>query len=326
MNQTKSFATLCLTFLLILPYKSGVAQGCSDAGFCTMGAMRPDQNYSKRVQFKLRSLELNQYRGTSTTSADIYATTLDLNVGLSDKTSVQFKLPYMFVTGNLGETNGLGDISISFTRNIYSTDRYDINATIGAKIPTNDSDKTVTRDSVGTPVDIIAPMYYQTSLGSYDIVFGASLITKRWLFAVGYQQALTENNSNFRWSDWPEPEIYPDFEYIQLHDQSVDLLRGTDIMFRVEHNWRFSNFNFNLGVLPIIRITKDEITSPATGERVKLDDTTGPAISVLGGAGYNLNVNSSLKLIIGVKIIDRDVNPDGLTRDDVASLSYVYRF
>ncbi len=44
------------------------AQGCSDAGFCTMGAMKPDQDYSKKVDFKLRSLELNYYHGQSTLS------------------------------------------------------------------------------------------------------------------------------------------------------------------------------------------------------------------------------------------------------------------
>ena len=50
------------------------SQGCSDAGFCTMGAMRPDQAYSKRVDLRLRSLELNYYRGKSLLSPVIYVT------------------------------------------------------------------------------------------------------------------------------------------------------------------------------------------------------------------------------------------------------------
>ena len=39
------------------------AQGCSDAGFCTMGAMKPDQHFNRRVQIKLRSIEVAQYVG-----------------------------------------------------------------------------------------------------------------------------------------------------------------------------------------------------------------------------------------------------------------------
>ena len=97
-------------------------------------------------------------------------------------------------------------------------------------------------------------------------------------------------------------------------------------MLRVERNFRFSRFNFNLGVLPIYRITKDEIFSPALNRRIKPEGTTGLALSALAGVGYAFNVSSSLKLLYGYKITDRDVNPDGLTRDNVLTLSYILNF
>ena len=97
-------------------------------------------------------------------------------------------------------------------------------------------------------------------------------------------------------------------------------------MLRIERNFRFTNFNFSIGLLPIYRISKDERLDFNTGERIKIDKTTGLALSALGSAGYSFNVNHSLKLILGRKLTQREVNPDGLTRVVVNSLSYIYRF
>ena len=97
-------------------------------------------------------------------------------------------------------------------------------------------------------------------------------------------------------------------------------------MLRAERNFRFAQFNFSVGLLPIWRITKDEILNTNTNEREKLDGTLGMALSGIVTAGYSFNVKSGVRLLAGKKITQRDVNPDGLTREDVMTLSYFYRF
>jgi len=59
MPQKKIFLAACLLLLSVMVF----SQGCSDAGFCTMGAMKPDQPYNKRLKIKLRSIEFSQYYG-----------------------------------------------------------------------------------------------------------------------------------------------------------------------------------------------------------------------------------------------------------------------
>lgn len=297
-------------------------QGCSDAGFCTMGAMKPDQNYSKRIAIKLRSVEVNYYRGTSLLTPVISAATVDFTLGINDYSSVQIKLPYQWVKGSLGENAGLGDISLSYTRLLKSTDRWNINGTVGAKIPTSDANATVSNEFTNN-ISVPLHMYYQTSLGSFDAIAGVSAISRNWLFATGIQIALTENNNQFAWSDFPS---YPSEAYRNSYNRGPELKRGIDVMLRVERNWRFTNFNFSLGALPIYRITKDESIIPGTNERGKLDGTTGMALSVLASFGYHFDVNSSVKIIQGIKLTDREFNPDGLTRNEVLSVSYVYKF
>jgi hypothetical protein len=310
-----------LLFLALLSFLSAntFAQGCSDAGFCTMGAMKPDQPYNKKIQLKLRSMELSFYRGTTTTTPVIYVATADLNFSLNSKSSFQVKVPYTMVkSGNLGETQGISDLSLCYTRSVLNTDKFDVNFSVGGKIPTNRSDKT-SNFFPGEPL----PMYYQTSLGTYDFITGLSLINRKWLFATGIQIPFKHINQNtFDWTDFPE---YPDPEYLETYSQSNLLKRGIDVMLRVERNFRFSRFNFSAGLLPIYRITNDRITN-LQGVEVKPDGARGLALSGIMTAGYNFNVRSGIKLLLGRKFIQREKNPDGLTRHSVSSITYNYRF
>ena len=301
-----------------------VAQGCSDAGFCTMGAMKPDQAYSKKINFKLRSIEFSQYRGTTTLSPIIYVANLDVSLGISERTGFQIKLPYQWTTGNFGNSSGLGDISLSVTHNFRKVGGFDLNATVGMKIPSNKSDLTSKGDKFPESQGLVMPMYQQVSLGSYDFIIGASLINENWLLAIGYQDALTANNNTFKWSEWTP--FYPSDEYVEAYDIATKLKRGSDIMLRIERNFRFARYNINVGLLPIYRITKDQIISSTTGEYEKQEGTTGLASSLLVGGGYNFNINNTIKLTYGLKLTQRDVNPDGLTRHDVLIVAYLFRF
>lgn len=280
-----------------------------------MGAMKPDQPFNKKIELRLRSMEINFYRGTTTLTPVIYVATADLNFSLSQKTSFQLKLPYQAVRGRLANTSGMGDISICFTRNVFTSEKFDINVTVGGKIPTNHSDK----DTEGYPL----PMYYQTSLGTYDFITGVSLINRKWLFATGIQHPFNKNKNEFLWSAWEGGPASA--AYIHEYANAKALKRGTDVMLRVERNFRFSRLNFTVGILPIYRINNDEITNK-DGVRVKPEGASGLAMSGIFSTGYSFNVRSGIRLLLGHKFVQRDVNPDGLTREFVSTLSYYYRF
>jgi hypothetical protein len=320
--QRLAWIVIALTCALSFP-SMVLAQGCSDAGFCTMGAMRPDQAYSKKINPKLRSAELNFYRGTSLLTPIIYVATMDMVVGLNEKNYIQVKVPYQMTEGSLGSLSSIGDISLSYTRTLKSTQRWTLASTLGTKIPSNDGNLKVSNDFTD---NISQPLhaYYQTSLGTFDAIAGISMINSKWLLATGIQIPLTENNNEFLWGKFPS---YPNQEYLRKYVTGPHLKRGTDIMVRVERNWRFTNYNFSLGLLPIYRISQDEKEDLSNGERIKMGpETTGLAMSLLGSFGYQLDVNNKLKFIYGHKLTQRELNPDGLTRHNVISMSYVYQF
>jgi len=322
----KSWVLLSV-FLLISVYAS--AQGCSDAGFCTMGAMKPDQPYNKKIAVKLRSMEVSFYRGTTTLTPIIYVATADMNFSLNRKTTFQIKIPFQYVEGRLANTSSLSDLSLCVTRNVYSSDKFDLNWSVGGKIPSNRSDFFTSDGNA-------LPMYYQTSLGTWDIISGISLINRHWLIATGIQIPLNQNNNQFDWHDWDKNNPNPDpdeLNYVMKYPNSKYLRRGTDVMLRVERNFRLSRFNFSVGLLPIYRITADRITpDPKTrlGERTSYDlkgnEAIGLAMSLITTAGYSFNVRSGIKLLVGHKIVQRAYSPDGLTRELVTSFTYIYRF
>jgi hypothetical protein len=256
----------------------------------------------------------------------VWVTTLDVTLGINTRNLIHVKLPYQRITGSLTDikynkpVDGPGDISLSFTHNLANTDKYEINATLGGKIPSNQA-------NIESAKGVDHPMYYQTSLGTYDLIAGVSIINKKWLFATGYQLPVIHQNKNdFRWDEWPQ---YGSRAYIELHNKHPDgteLRRGSDVMLRVERNFRFSNYSFNIGTLPIFRITPDKAYDPELDKTIIIEGTTGMAMSAIAGATYHFNINSSVKCLYGRKITDRDYNPDGLTRHAVFSLAYTYRF
>jgi hypothetical protein len=296
-----------------------LGQGCSDAGFCTMGAMKPDQSYNRKVEIKLLSMEVSYYQGITTTTPVVNVATTDFNFRITARSSFQIKLPYQWVTqGNLGETQGLSDLSLCYTRYIQKWKGFDLSASVGTKIPTNRSDKVSEKFPNG-----MLPMYYQTSLGTYDFIAGLSMLNRQWLFATGIQIPLiNRNNNSFDWNDFPD---YPDPTYLETYGQTNGLQRGIDVMLRVERNFRFSRFNFSAGLLPIYRLTSDQRIDN-TNKKIKPEGAQGLALSGIITGGYNFNIRSGIRVLWGHKIVQRDNNPDGLSRDRVTSVTYIHRF
>ena len=299
----------------VLASHLALAQGCSDAGFCTMGAMRPNQLAPSKMAVKLRSLEIANNIGYTKFKDVIVNNVIEMNIGISNSSFFQVKMPYTYISGPLANTQGLGDVSLSYTFSKPLNEQYAFGLSLGTKIPTNKADKS--RD--GLPL----PMYYQTSLGTYDLILGVSAASSKWLFAFGYQMPVyTLNANDFRWAPWNSTL---DSAAAGVYPRSSNLKRGNDIMFRVERNFRFSRLNFFIGILPIYRLTQD-IVNFSLVNRDQVPESNGLVINGLAGIGYQFSVRSGIKLLIGVKLTDRYTNPDGLSREFVTNLSYVYRF
>ncbi|MEL6536386.1 MAG: hypothetical protein AAFQ98_13300 [Bacteroidota bacterium] len=301
-------------FSAVFPHFSN-AQGCSDAGFCTMGALRPDQKFSRRIDFRLRSVEISQYLGMTRFDDFVWVTTAEATFGLNSDNYLHIKVPYQFTSGPLAQVGGLSDLSFSYTRTLARQENWQVSASVGVKVPL--SSPTFT-SADGLPL----PMYYQPSLGTYDIIAGASWISKKWLLATGIQHAINRTPSQFMWAPW---EGHPMEETVLIYPQSRDLRRGTDVMIRVERSVRLGNKYVSLGLLPIYRFQEDNIRLP-DGREIDVAETNGLVLTALTGFGYQFSTKMGIKGLVGYRLLQREKNPDGLSRKIVFSLGYEYRF
>jgi len=314
--KNRLYILLFLGLILISPNLH--SQGCSDAGFCTMGALSPEQDFKKDRNIKIRSLELGFYEGQTTITPSVRAGMVNASFSLK---KLIFQTKFL-VQGNYGGNFGdvplrLGDISLSISKILIYNYKFSINGTAGFKISTGNGNL---KDEHGRSL----PMYYQANLGSHDFVLGGSFLTRKWLISTGLQIPIIHfNNNQFDYSEWQD---YPSESYLRLYPEATNLKRGADAMARIERDFRFSKISFNIGFLAIYRFTKDRVLSSETNDYLKMEGTIGFATTLLFGFHYRINTRNTIKLGYGDQIRDRIKNPDGLSRKHVITVSYQIKF
>jgi hypothetical protein len=247
----------------------------------------------------------------------INATTFDASVSFGKKNQFQIRLPYAWVNGPLANTQGFGDIYLAYSRNLVSKNNYSINAMLGTKIPRSST-------AVATAEGLPLPLFYAPSLGTYDIIVGASFINQKWLLGIGFQKPLfnvtTDNQfTPTAWSDTPLAN------QAQRYDASVNLTRGADVMMRIERNFRFGRYNLFLGSMPVYRITADKIDNQ-NGEQITLEGSKGLSMTGIVGGGYNFNARFLVKCFYGQTLLRKELNSDGLIKTSVITLTTEYKF
>jgi len=314
--------TLLSTFFASVLAVQSLAQGCSDAGFCTMGAMRPDQHKSKFINLKLNSVEFTQHFGYTKFDDYILSYIADIDFRINPKITLHLKLPYTFVFNKMPSVHGIGDISLSATRVLVQKEHFQVAGSIGGKIPTNGNNLSYQ----GIPL----PSYYQTSLGTYDFVAGVGMNYKSWLFATGYQMAFNKTKNQFlRYTE--NGVLKSSFDGTEYADEAVvyanskELQRKPDVMFRIERNFRIGRFSANLGILNIYRLANDEATN-FRGQTIQIAESKGLTVNGIVGAGYRFSTHSAIKVLFGRKLSTKERNPDGLSREYVNNISYEIRF
>jgi hypothetical protein len=242
---------------------------------------------------------------------------LDISVGIGAKNQVQTRFPYAWVNGPLGNSKAFGDVYLNYSRNLVKTEKYSVNAMLGTKFPRFTT-------ALARPDGLPLPFFYSPSLGTYDLVLGASFISKKWLLGIGFQKPVYKGMTDNGFTPLAY-ENTPLYEQAKRYDASVNIQRGADIMLRLERNFRFSRYSFYVGLMPVWRLNPDEITDK-DAKRVQVNGSDGLAATALLGGRYNLDIHSSIKVLSGVNILQRNANPDGLKKSSLFSLMYEWQF
>lgn len=307
-----------LSLLLSLPFllfvNKSMSQGCSDAGVCTMGAIHAYSNDSSEVKTEATSIltyKISQSVGLGEQSTIHLLSVAELNAVVNPNIFLQVKIPYLINIGNLANTQGVGDISLSATISKRVRTNSTFNTIFGFKIPLNNSNLSIDSKAL--------PMPYQTSLGTFDAILGFVYQYKQWSFTTAYQKVLSSNNEN---AFNPNPLIWNNTDALKYFN-SNKFDRGDDAILKVERTFNYrNNWAFSPSVLAITRVQKDKIVDVSTNTETELSGSSGLTLNLIGNASYQFQNRRGIDFTLAFPVIVRQVRADGLTRSMIANLSY----
>ncbi len=283
--------------MLVAAYHASTAQGCSDAGLCTMGTMRSATH--ERDTSAYASVTLTPSFGAGEQGVAIVQLLPEVEWRVGRLMTLRASLPLMYTSGSLGTNSGIGDAVISVSRTLALSDGVEMGLTLGTRLPTG------TTNAAYTPSASL-PMPYQTGLGTTDLVVGVSSTFDAWSVALGYQRVLVNNNLN----------TYVDqgLDYFT----STDYERGDDAILRVGRSIQIDNINIVPSILAIYRVQQDRVLGAG------VEGSNGLTLNVAAAASTAIADRLNIRLDVAAPVVVRKVRADGLTRALVVALGLSY--
>lgn len=299
---------------MVCHYNYSIAQGCSDAGVCTLHAIKNNTETTDGAGKTKNQVATGVSFGKGERETSDYSLYVEYTRSLSKKLSVTGKLNFSAVSGELANTAGPGDLFLSANHVFDLKKAWQKSFIVGLKIPLGNAD--IIKNG------IYLPMPYQTSLGTTDLVLGINFIKKSFGATVAVQQPLKPGNSNrFLPSDYPLNTLAA--KYLPTNK----FVRKGDVLLRLSYNIPLTNKKFAIrpSLLSIYHEANDTYLDN-TGIRREIAKSNGLTLNAIVFADYKLNTNSSFELSVGTPFVVRTNRPDGLTRSVVAALDYKINF
>ena len=288
--------TAFILFLAVL-INNDIFSQCSDAGVCTIGRHQVNESV-----LKSNHIYFGFNYGTSGKDPDLNGNTNDISYGsvkleadldLKKGFRVNGSIPYSFISGPLGENNGVGDLELVFSKMFRIEKKHLLTFFLGGKFATG---KVNSSDSL--------PQRYMAGLGTNDLIVGAVYTGVNYFFGIGYQKPFGRSAN-----------------YI------TRLKRGDDVFFRAGFFEEFSKVSIKAEVLTILRLQKSSVLSGVSPENfVEVSNSNEAQVNLLGTVGYKASDEISITVQAALPFLKRDYNFDGLKRKFSVGAMVSYNF
>jgi len=293
-------------FLLLLQSNHLVAQGCSDAGFCTVNSFQPNNNDSIKTYHN--QIKTGIFFGKADNSISVFGNYVEYNRQINDRFGFDAKLTTLAQSGNDVSTFGLSDIFLNAN---YQANK-NLKFTLGAKVPLSDAGNS--KNNLPLPMD------YQSSLGTLDLIVGVGYEIKKIQLVAALQQPLTQNDNQFLASQYPASSELRGFLSTNKFQRSGDILLRVSYPLMIHPKIRLTP-----SILPIYHLKNDRFTNQ---NNVELEINNSKGLTLNGNVylDYEINRRNGLQLNLGVPFLVRKSRPDGLTRSFIANVEYRVKF
>lgn len=302
-----------ILFVSVITLMNSNAQGCSDAGVCTLHSIKNNAEGHESRNGNKNDLSIGFAYGKGERSTNNYTGYVEYTRTITGRTSVTGKLGYSLVSGELSNTNGLTDLFLSVNHAFDIKGKWQKSFVAGLKLPFDGADI--------SDNGIHLPMPYQTSLGTTDLVLAINYNRKNFGATLAVQQPLKPINENkFLPGDYPSQPLA--LKYWPTNEFS----RKGDIVGRVSYNFKVKEkFSVRPSLLGIYHEANDTYVDNNKVRRA-IFNSKGLTLNANVFVDYRLKNGSGFELSLGTPFIIREQRPDGLTRSFVASIEYQFSF
>ena len=179
---------IILLSLLLLATSRNYAQGCSDAGVCTIDAIKQNTIPGRDIANTNNWLSAGTGYAKGERGTNIYTMQLEYTRRVAANLFVTGKLSYNYINGELGNSSGPGDLFLTIEKKLKATTTWKKSVFTGLKIPFTSANKKIN--------ELDLPMVYQPGLGTTDLLLGITASTRFIGFSLAFQQPLSGSNYN----------------------------------------------------------------------------------------------------------------------------------
>lgn len=297
------------------------AQGDSDPGFSSVGAMRTAAGLAiTDEEYENQKVQLSVGTGFAKGEQDVKLVIpqLEMRIPALEMGYFDVRLPMQATTGDLAHIWGLGDLTVTYTHFIANPEGWSFQFTGGGLFGMGTANQTDGKTRT-------LPMAYQSSLGSTDVIVGANAMFKQYVtIAAAYQQPVFRYNDN----DYIRSTPYNDPLYSNsTYEVGRRLYRNGDVMLRVEGHYGGTRAGISAGPLAIYHLRND-LYMDRQGYYHEIKDSKGFTLNLAGNAFLRFGRYASFKLDVsaGIPVVDRDAIPDGTKRQWLVIPRFTYFF
>ena len=297
--------------MMVAPWVKG--QGCSDAGFCTINSIRDHSSPVPKDSILKNTIKAGLSYGIGDFDIKIVSPYLEYGNSSLNNLTLSGKITYVMTDGELGKFNNPGDLFFSSSYLINASYNTSINFISGIKIPLNNASATNNSGSL--------PMNYQSSLGTFDLIFGLNVLFKDLGVSFAMQQPIIDINKN----DFITPADPGSVE--SKYQSTNNYIRKGDILNRISYTLDIFKHRFLIrpSILSIYHMA-DDTYADIGNENIYINGSQGLTLNGNIFLTYNISKTGSIELILGTPFVTRKSRPDGLTREFVAAFEYIISF
>jgi len=281
------------------------AQGCSDAGICSIGHgfQTADKNFKNNVEIAI-------ILGAGESDVKYFSPFISYTRQVNEKLELSTKVTFSTANGSFGKRGSFGDAFLIGKYAFAAKNKKQWSALLGWKFPFTTSNLKINGYSL--------PLDYQSSLGTFDLFLGTDYKYKKWDFNAAVQIPVFNNNKNSYFKEFSGTDDFPTTNLFE---------RKSDALFRTTYTLSTKNqkFTFKPNLLFIYHLGEDSYEN-IFGKRINYVGSEGLTINGNLISAYNINKQKSIELSLATPFVVRDIRPDGLTRSFVLALQYKYSF